>query len=132
MYFNSSEKERYELWGDLLRTYHTSMFSNLSTILKASSKTKQEISDILHHYSFEKFQSHFSRFAFYGVMLCLHFLPWMLCSEEECERLSKLFETDIHGEEFRKVSVEAGGDEVNMRLLAVLRHACEMGYIDEL
>ncbi|XP_065365169.1 uncharacterized protein LOC135958214 [Calliphora vicina] len=132
MYFNTDETERYEIWQDLLKTYHNTMFSTLSIILNASSKSKQEISAILQHYSFEKFQKHFSRFAFFGVMICLHFLHWMLCSEEECARISELFATDIRGEEFRKMSLEVGGDEVNMRLLAVVRHACEMGYMDDL
>ncbi|XP_037825088.1 uncharacterized protein LOC119613218 [Lucilia sericata] len=132
MYFNTSEEERYEIWGVLLKSYHSTMFSTLSTILKASQKSKKEQEEILHHYSFEKFQKHFSRFAFYGVMICTHFLPWMLCSEEECAGLSKTFETDLHGEEFRKLSLEAGGDEVNMKVLNAIRHACEMGYMDDL
>lgn len=82
--------------------------------------------------SFEAFHAHFKRYAFYGVMICLHFLPWMLSSEEECAKISHLFETNLRGEEFRRVSIEIGGDAVNMRLLEVLRHACKMGYMDEL
>ncbi|XP_065365477.1 uncharacterized protein LOC135958497 [Calliphora vicina] len=132
MYFNTAEEERYEIWGNLLKAYHTCMFNTLSTILKASQKSKHDIAEILHHYSFEKFQTHFSRFAFYGCMICLHFLPWILCTEEECSRLSQTFETDLYGEEFRKLSLEAGGDEVTMRMLTVIRHACEMGYMDDL
>lgn len=132
MYFNSSAEERYEIWGTLLKTYHSSMFSTLSTVLKASSKSKQEIEEILQHYTFEKFQAHFARFAIYGVIICLHFLPWILCSEEECSRLSEAFATDIHGEEFKELSLNSGGDEVNMQMLAALKHACEMGYMDDL
>lgn len=132
MYFNSAENERYEIWEDLLKAYHNSMYTSLSIVLNASQKSQPEIADILLHYSFEKFKSHFSRFAFYGCMICLHFLPWMLCSEAECARLSELFASDLHGEEFRKLSVEAGGDAVNMRMLAVLKHACDMGYMDDL
>ncbi|KAM7350206.1 uncharacterized protein ACRADG_008844 [Cochliomyia hominivorax] len=132
MYFNTSPEERYEIWGSLLKTYHDSMFSTLTKVLKASQKTKNEIEEILHHYSFEKFQSHFSRFAFYGVMICSHFLPWILCSEDECERISKSFENDLYGDEFRELSLKSGGDEVNMQLLAAIRHACQMGYMDDL
>ena len=132
MYFNTDENERSKVWLDLLKAYHDAMFSTLANILNASSKTKAEIDQILLDYSFEKFLNHYKRFAFYGAMICLHFLPWMLCSEEECARLSSLFENDLYGKEFRKLCLEAGGDEVNERLLNVMRHASEMGYMDDL
>ncbi|XP_037827377.1 uncharacterized protein LOC119615435 [Lucilia sericata] len=132
MYFNTAEEERYAIWEDLLKTYHNTMFSTLSTTLKASQKSVEDISKILQNYTFAKFLAHFARFAFYGVVICLHFLHWMFCSPQECTRISELWTTDIHGEEFRKLSLEAGGDEVNMKFLSILRHACEMGYMDDL
>uniref|UniRef100_T1PB49 Ecdysteroid kinase n=1 Tax=Musca domestica TaxID=7370 RepID=T1PB49_MUSDO len=132
MYFNSSAEGRYELWPVLLQTYHSYMYETLEMLLKASGKSQQEIEDVLSHYTFEKFQRHFARFAFYGVIICFHFLPWMLCSEEECSELSELFANDFTGERFRKLSIEAGGDEVNFQILAAVRHASEMGYMDDL
>lgn len=132
MYFNTDEKERSKIWLDLLKAYHDTMFSTLANILNASSKTKTEIDKILMDYSFEKFLNHFKRFAFYGSMICLHFLPWILCSEVECAKFSSSFENDLYGEEFRKLSLEAGGDDVNERLLNVIKHASEMGYMDDL
>lgn len=132
MYFNSSAESRYELWPVLLQTYHSYMYETLEMLLKASGKSQQEIEDVLNHYTFEKFQRHFARFAFYGVIICFHFLPWMLCSEEECSELSELFANDFTGERFRKLSIEAGGDEVNFQILAAVRHASEMGYMDDL
>ncbi|XP_061393064.1 uncharacterized protein LOC133328516 [Musca vetustissima] len=132
MYFNSSAEGRYELWPEMLSTYHSHMYGTLKMILEASSKSPQEIETILSWYSFEKFQTHFARYAFYGVLICTHFLPWMLCSEEECSELSELFSNDFTGERFRKLSIEAGGDEVNLQILAAMRHASEMGYMDDL
>ncbi|XP_075156520.1 uncharacterized protein LOC142229827 isoform X2 [Haematobia irritans] len=132
MYFNSSDDMRTDVWPELLETYHSNMYATLEMILKAADKSAKDIEETLKCYSFEKFKSHFSRFAFYGVMICMHFLPWMLCSEEECSRLSDLFASDISGDEFRILSIEAGGDEVNMKILAVIKHACEMGYMDNL
>lgn len=132
MYFNSTSEIRSGIWPELLQSYHSYMFETLSALLKASNKAPKEIEEILQHYSFEKFQSHFARFAFYGVMICTHFLPWMLSDEEECSRLSDLFANDFTGEEFYKLSMEAGGDPVNLEILTAFRHASEMGYMDDL
>ncbi|KAL9885432.1 uncharacterized protein ACN427_011859 [Glossina fuscipes fuscipes] len=130
MYFNTPEDIRSKIWSNLLVCYHTNMISILSSNLKAHQKTSNDISKILSYYSFENFQKHFARFAFYGVMICLHFLPWMLCSEQECERLSKLFGVNVHSDEFYQLSLNAGGDMVNSKLLSIVRHASEMGYMD--
>lgn len=132
MYFNTPEDIRSEIWSDLLVCYHTNMISILSNSLKAHQKTSDEIFRILSCYSFENFQKHFRRFGFYGVMICLHFLPWMLCSEQECEHLSELFAVNIHSDEFYQLSMNAGGDMVNSKLLAIVRHASEMGYMDHI
>ncbi|XP_049311898.1 uncharacterized protein LOC105228483 isoform X1 [Bactrocera dorsalis] len=129
MYMNTTEETRDAIWQEMLQTYHTNMFNTLQAAVKGNASVDAAQ---LATYSFEAFQAHFKRYAFYGVMICLHFLPWMLSSEEECAKISHLFETNLRGEEFHRVSIEIGGDEVNMRLLAVLRHACKMGYMDEL
>ncbi|EDV99896.1 GH12146 [Drosophila grimshawi] len=38
---------------------------------------------------YEQFEGHFKRYAFYGVMICMHFLPWLLGSEADCDRLMR-------------------------------------------
>lgn len=129
MYMNTTEETRDAIWLEMLQTYHANMFNTLQAAVKGNAKVDEAQLD---SYSFEAFHAHFKRYAFYGVMITLHFLPWMLSSQEECAKISHLFETDLRGEEFQRVSIEIGGDAVNMRLLAVLRHACKMGYMDEL
>lgn len=62
----------------------------------------------------------------------MHFLPWILSSEEECARISSLFETDMHGEEFKKLSIEIGGDEVNYQIFEIIKHANRKGYFDSI
>uniref|UniRef100_A0A1A9WA04 CHK domain-containing protein n=1 Tax=Glossina brevipalpis TaxID=37001 RepID=A0A1A9WA04_9MUSC len=132
MYFNTPEDIRSEIWPKLLLSYHTNMISVLSSNLEAHHKSLEDTSKILSYYSFENFQKHFARFAFYGVMICLHFLPWMSCSEQECERLSELFAININSDEFYELSMKAGGDMVNDKLLAIVRHANDMGYMDHM
>lgn len=132
MYLNTSQQIRAEMWSCLLETYHSNMFSILAESLKTSSLTSTEMEEILKHYSLEKFLNHFKRFGLFGAMICLHFLPWLLCSEEECARFSELFANDVFGPEFYKHSITAGGDEVNKHIWAIIRHACDMGLMDEL
>ena len=132
MYLNTTQELRAEMWSSLLETYHTNMFSTLTMILKSSSITVPEMEEILNALSGEKFLKHFERFGLFGAMICLHFLPWLLCSKEECGRFSELFANDAYGPEFYKHSLTAGGDEVNKRIWAVIRHACEMGLMDDL
>ncbi|XP_054728455.1 uncharacterized protein LOC129237622 [Anastrepha obliqua] len=129
MYMNTTEEIRETLWMEMLKTYHTNMYDTLKAVVEGIEKVEAAKLEV---YSFDEFYKHYSRYAFYGVMICLHFLPWMLSSPEECAKISYLFETDLQGEEFHRVNMEIGGDEVNMKLLAVLRHACKMGYMDEL
>lgn len=80
--------------------------------------------------SFENFYKNFSKSAFYGVMVCMHFLPWMFGTKEECSELSHLFETDMHGDEFYRVSLEAGGDKADEKIMEIVRHSSRMGYMD--
>ncbi|XP_004523615.1 uncharacterized protein LOC101461318 [Ceratitis capitata] len=129
MYMNTTAETREAIWMEMLQTYHKTMFETLQAAVKGQPNVDAEQ---LAAYSFDEFYAHFSRYAFYGVMICLHFLPWMLSSEEECAKISHLFETNLRSEEFRKSNIEIGGDAVNMKLLEVLRHASKMGYMDAL
>lgn len=58
------------------------------------------------------------------------FLPTMYTSEKERAKLSHLFETDMHGEEFYKLSMECGGQGADEIILDILRHCSRMGYMD--
>ncbi|XP_036339165.1 uncharacterized protein LOC118748676 [Rhagoletis pomonella] len=129
MFMNTTKETRAAIWMEMLQTYHTNMYDTLKRAVVANGKVDAAQ---LAAYNFDEFYAHFKRYAFYGVMICLHFLPWMLSSEEECAKISHLFETNMQGEEFHRVSIEIGGDEVNMELLDVMRHACKLGYMDEL
>lgn len=75
---------------------------------------------------------HFTQFGLYGAMVCIHFIPWMICSEEDCGKLSKLFETDVYGKEFYDLSLIIGGDQANERVYKILNHASSKGYIKNL
>lgn len=65
-------------------------------------------------------------------MICMHFMPWLLGSEADCAQLSKLFETDMHGPAFYKLSMDIAGDEANRQIFGIVRHAFEHGYMDHI
>ncbi|XP_037961210.1 uncharacterized protein LOC119690262 [Teleopsis dalmanni] len=135
MFINTLEDIRYEVWFDILIEYHTHMLKTLSRVLKtnlAGKMSPENIDKELEKYSFQNFYTHFRRYAIYGALICMHFLPWLLCSEKECALLSNLFETDMHSSEFHKISLEAGGDEVNMRIFEILKLASKFGYLNYL
>ncbi|GAB0091536.1 uncharacterized protein DMENIID0001_063910 [Sergentomyia squamirostris] len=124
LYMNTSAAIREQSWEELLQYYHSNLLKCLKEILDCN-----ETDDRLQVYSYEAFKQHFSRFAIYGVFISAHFLPWMDCSEEECERLSHHFETDMKSQEFWDISMIAGGDKSNEKILSVAKHASNMGYM---
>jgi len=63
-------------------------------------------------------------------MICMHFMPWLMGNEQDCDRLSKLFETDMHGKAFHQLSIEIAGDEANYRIFGMVRHAFQQGFMD--
>lgn len=65
-------------------------------------------------------------------MVCMHFMPWLVGTKEDCGKLSHLFETDMHGDEFYQVSLAAGGDEADDKIMEIVRHSSRMGYMDQL
>ena len=62
-------------------------------------------------------------------MVSVHFLPWMACSEDECNKLAYLFETNMYSEEFKEFALVAGGNDANERILDVVKHASAKGYM---
>lgn len=124
LYFNMCPELRKTHWMDLLKYYHSNLITSLADILKCKPDD-----EILKDYFYENFDKHFTKFGMYGMMICIHFLPWMDCPAEECDRLSYLFENEFHSQAFWDLSITAGGDSTNVKIVEVMQHASEMGYM---
>ncbi|EDV47407.1 uncharacterized protein LOC6551537 [Drosophila erecta] len=134
MYMNTPSEGRAEFFADLLKKYHKYMSEMLELVLH---RNRDELSDeraeeLLADYSYERFEAHFKRYAFYGVMVCMHFMPRLLGSEPDCAELSRLLETDMHGQACYQLSLDIGGDVANEEIFKTVRHAYEHGYMDEI
>uniref|UniRef100_A0A1L8DN30 Putative juvenile hormone-inducible protein n=1 Tax=Nyssomyia neivai TaxID=330878 RepID=A0A1L8DN30_9DIPT len=121
---NTSATTRDTHWEELLHFYHRILFKSIVEIVGCDENDER-----LKPYLFEPFHKHFSRLAIYGVFLTAHFLPWMDCSEEECEKLTYHFETNMQSKEFWDISMIAGGDASNEKILNVVQHASKKGYL---
>ncbi|XP_058129755.1 uncharacterized protein LOC131284241 [Anopheles ziemanni] len=125
MYMSMTQELRERCWDELVEEYHSTMLKSLASILKVNLDDPS-----LDSYRFEPFLNHFQRHALYGVVVTLHFLPWMMCPEDECEQLSNEFARDISSSEMARLTRVCGGEEVDKRLVGVLRHASSKGYFD--
>ncbi|XP_058059411.1 uncharacterized protein LOC131210216 [Anopheles bellator] len=125
MYMSMTEELREQCWDSLVQEYHGTMLTTLASILQVP-----ETDAILDPYRFAPFLEHFKQHAMYGVLVTLHFLPWMMCPEEECSQVSYHFMRDIHSAELAHWTRVCGGEEVDKRLVGVLRHASSKGYFD--
>ncbi|ETN63131.1 Juvenile hormone-inducible protein [Anopheles darlingi] len=125
MYMNMTPELRERFWDELLARYHRQLMRTLCEILQCA-----ETDERLAPYREDLFRQHFARFALYGAMVALNFIPWMMSPEEECADAGASFEQDVHSEEFRRCTLSVGGEPVNRRITAVMRHACKMGYMD--
>ncbi|XP_053671083.1 uncharacterized protein LOC128721365 [Anopheles nili] len=125
MYMSMTKELRDRCWDELVLEYHCTLIESLMAILKVNRDDR-----LLEPYRFEPFLEHFKRHAMYGVMVTMHFLPWMMCPEEECEQLSYHFARDVHSEELAHWTMVCGGKEVDERLIGVLRHASSKGYFE--
>uniref|UniRef100_A0A336LXP0 CSON007435 protein n=1 Tax=Culicoides sonorensis TaxID=179676 RepID=A0A336LXP0_CULSO len=114
-----------DLFMDTLKFYHSSLIEAMCELLECGPSDKK-----LDPYSWENFFTHFKQFAFYGVMVSIHFVPWMACPEEECEQMAKLFEQDMHSKEFKSLAMICGGKAVNQRMTENLRFASKMGFME--
>ncbi|XP_037927102.1 uncharacterized protein LOC119661720 [Hermetia illucens] len=127
MYMNMHPSIREEFWMELLKYYHETLITSICDILGFELPGEH---DSLKKYSFENFYEHFKKFAFYGVLICIHFLPWMECSEKECAYVSYYFEKDMFCEKFKEAVHHIGGDRANKIILDVVHHSWRQGYLD--
>lgn len=125
MYMNIGPSIRDELWDLLLKLYHETMIESLTHILKCDKNDER-----LSAYSFDNFIEHFTRHAFYGVGISLHYVPWIASPEEETAIIAHWFETDINGEEFFKITQSCGGKDVDERIVSIVKHASDKGYMN--
>jgi len=113
------------LLEELFKSYHDNLIKSLCELLKCNKDDPR-----IEVYQFDSFLRHFKKFALYGAMVSLHFLPWMCCPEEECDRLANLWFSDMTSPEFRELAMTCGGKPVNERLIEVLRLATRLGHMD--
>lgn len=125
MYMSLSPSMRPVLWDSLLQLYHETLIASLTDILKCKKEDAR-----LEPYSFKNFIKHFKNKAFYGVMVGIHFIPWMECPEDECDKISRLFETDYKSPKLRDMVQVCGGADVDERIAGIAVHAFEKGYMD--
>lgn len=115
---------RERFWYPLLEQYHDSLMSTLKDILKCEANDPR-----LETYSFENFKKHLQRFGLYGGMIAVHFLPWMICPEEECAQLAFHFANDMYSPDMKHWLNVAGGDAVDIRLTETFKHLSQQGYM---
>lgn len=53
----------------------------------------------------------------------------MACSEEECQQLSEQSEKDMHSDRMEYLAEVCGGKEVDDRVMEVLKHSFDHGYL---
>ncbi|KAH8382928.1 hypothetical protein KR009_005848 [Drosophila setifemur] len=152
LYMNTPADQREELFAEMLRKYHKSMIEMLELVLQRNQDQigEEKVQQLLADYrwvwlrlslvsnvtffaishSFERFEAHFKRYAFYGAMVSMQFMPWLMGSEADCAEISRLFDTDMHGKAFHQLSLEIAGDVANEEIFKTVRHAYEHGYMD--
>lgn len=124
LYMSTTVEVRARHWDELLRLYYTGIRENLKDLLKCDDSDER-----LAQYSCANFEKHFRRFAFYGTMVTIHFLPWMDCKPEEVELLSEEFTHNMKSDKCHQMLLSVGGDASNQRVAEALQHACSRGYL---
>lgn len=104
--------------------YHKNLLSFIAELLNCDVTDSQ-----LTTYNYDNFKIHFNKFAFYGGMVALQFLPWMTCPLQECEKLSSLWYNNLNSPEFRKVALSLSGSETYTRLAEIVRFASKNGHL---
>lgn len=56
----------------------------------------------------------------------------MACDEETGAKIAEEFEKDCFSDEVKQLSLICGGKEIDERLVAVLRHASKLGFMEVL
>lgn len=106
------------------KLYHETLITSLAELLDCKTNDLR-----LQPYNFDSFKKHFDQFAFYGGMVALHFLPWMTCPLDECEKMSELWYNDMYSSEFKSLAMVCGGSETDKRLAEVVRMASKEGHL---
>lgn len=113
---------RERFWYPLLQQYHDSLLTTLRDIFKCNENDPR-----LEPYSYDNIMKHLNRFALYGGIVAVQFLPWMISPEEECAQLSFYFEKDFNSPEMEHWTQVAGGEAVDQRLIETLRFLSQEG-----
>lgn len=124
-YMSTTAEFREQHWDDLLRFYHDGVWRHLKELLKCDNDSDARLQD----YTYDKFLGHFSRFAFYGVMVTIQFLPWMDADPKELEPLAAEIVRDMKSELCRKYMLAVGGAASNLKVAQAVQHACNQGYL---
>ncbi|KAJ6649591.1 hypothetical protein Bhyg_04829 [Pseudolycoriella hygida] len=111
----------------LIYFYHSHLIESLCELLDCQQEDAR-----LSAYCWTNFYEHYKRFALYGAMVSVIFIPWMVCAEDECAKIAAAFEKDMFSEELKQLLLTCGGKEVDQRIIAVLRNASELGFMDVL
>lgn len=114
---------REKFWTPTLKHYHDSLIETMIDILKCDKDDPRLLT-----YNYDNFISHITKFGLYGGMVAAHFLPWMMCPEDECAQLSFHFEKDVHSSEFKHWTRVCGGEAVDKRLIEIFKHLSQLGY----
>lgn len=125
MYMNMPESIRTDFWDTLLKIYHNTLTECLKDILKCNDDDLQ-----LKPYNYENFINHFNQNALYGACVSMIFLPMMACPEDECQRMTELYDNDYLSEELESLTMTCGGKNVDDRIVGILKHASEKGYLN--
>lgn len=126
LYMSTTAESRERHWDELIGLYHNCIWRHLKDLLNC--QTDQD--ERLQQYSVENFQRHVARYAFYGTMVTIHFLPWMDAGEEELEPLANEFTHNMKSEKCKQLLLNVGGDASNKKVAEALQHACSRGYLE--
>lgn len=62
-------------------------------------------------------------------MIAVKFLPTMMASPEELDRIVHYFHNDIYSDQFGKILKLAGGESASRRITKVMLHCSSKGYM---
>lgn len=122
MFMNMEPELRAALWDEVLNYYHKEMIESLSKILDCDESDSR-----LKPYSPENFLKHFSKFAFYGAMIAIHFLPFMNGSPEDLMEIQRCIGSDSDSPETIALLMRIGGVKGKEAMMNVAKFAFKKG-----